>query len=70
MKTESTEGPAPADSPLAPAAKGTAAYLTTSTTEEFGPEGKFHDLTRGEYEAAPKGLLVSPTPEQLAMRRV
>ncbi len=44
------------------------AWLTVKPSEEFGPKGRFVDLTDAEHKAAPKGVLVEPTPEQLAQR--
>lgn len=44
------------------------AWLTVKPSPEFGPKGRFVDLTDAEHKAAPKGVLAAPTPEQLAQR--
>lgn len=43
-------------------------WLTTAASEGFGPAGHILDLTEAEVAAAPAGLLVAPTTEQLAQR--
>ena len=45
-------------------------YLTTRASETHGGRGSWHDLTDAEFEAAPEGLLKTPTADQLALRRV
>jgi len=45
------------------------AYLTADFSDEFGPKGRFIDLTEAQFAAAPAGMLLIPTPEQLARRR-
>lgn len=42
--------------------------LTVAPSDEFGPAGRFVDLTAAELAAAPADVLVEPTPEQLALR--
>lgn len=44
------------------------AWLTAAASEAFGAAGRFVDLTDDEAKAAPAGLLVAPTAEQLALR--
>lgn len=48
------------------------AWLTTRWSEAFGSAGSFVDLTEAELAAVEAstdaGLLVAPTPEQLALR--
>lgn len=44
------------------------AWLTAAASEAFGAAGRFVDLTEDEAKAAPAGLLVAPTAEQLALR--
>lgn len=60
------EAEAEADSARFQAAK--TQWLTTAASEAFGPAGHILDLTDAEVAAAPDGLLVAPTPEQLAQR--
>lgn len=60
------EAEAVADSARFQAAK--TQWLTTAASEGFGPAGHILDLTDDEVAAAPAGLLVAPTPEQLAQR--
>lgn len=43
-------------------------WLTTRSSQEFGGRGRFVTLTETEAAAAPEGLLVEPTAEQLAQR--
>lgn len=64
------------DAPKADAGKEEAAaknppktvWLTARSTPELGPKGRFLALTEAEAKAAPKGVLVVPTAEQLACR--
>jgi hypothetical protein len=44
-------------------------YLTTRASAEYGGQGLFRDLTDAELRAAPDGLFVTPTADQLALRR-
>lgn len=43
-------------------------YLTTQASETHGGRGTWHDLTDAQFAAAPEGLLVEPTADQLALR--
>lgn len=43
-------------------------YLTTRASEHGG-QGLFRDLTDAELRAEPDGLFVTPTADQLALRR-
>lgn len=43
-------------------------WLTTASSDAYGPAGHILDLTDAEAAAAPEGLLIAPTPEQLAQR--
>ena len=43
-------------------------YLTTQASDTHGGRGTWHDLTDAQFAAAPEGLLVEPTPDQLALR--
>jgi len=54
--------------PAETASAKTKPYLVAVSHDEFGPAGKFLDLTPTEAGKAPKGVLVAPTPEQLAQR--
>lgn len=45
-----------------------ATWLVNITTDEHGPAGRFVELTEEEARAAPEGVLVKPTREQLALR--
>lgn len=63
---EKTEIKADADKRPKPEARRT--WLTERPSEEFGPTGRFVDLTEAEVRAAPEGVLVRPTAEQLAQR--
>lgn len=50
----------------------TQTWLTTRASDEFGPRGRFHDLTpaqSGDHVVGENPLLVVPTPAQLARRR-
>ena len=61
--------PAASDPPAAPpAAAPKTTWLTTRADEAFGAAGRFVDLTQAEHDAAPKGLFVKPSAEQLALR--
>ena len=59
-----------APAPAPPAAKDVAksTWLVALTTDEHGPAGRFVELTETEAKAAPEGVLVKPTREQLALR--
>ncbi len=59
-----------APTPAAPAAKDPvkSTWLVALTTDEHGPAGRFVELTETEAKAAPAGVLVKPTREQLALR--
>ena len=57
-----------APEPAAPAEAPKTPWLTTEPSEAFGPAGSFVDLTKAESDAAPKGVLVKPTADQLALR--
>lgn len=60
---------APASPPAAPPAEAPkSTWLTTRADEGFGAAGRFVDLTQAEHDAAPKGLFVKPSAEQLALR--
>ena len=62
-----TEGAAPpADAEPVPA-PATSTYLT-AWPSDLGPTGAFVDLTKAEADGQPEGLLIAPTPEQLALR--
>lgn len=52
----------------APPPEARSTWLTAVASEAFGPAGHFHDLTAEEAAAAPEGVLVAPTPDQLALR--
>lgn len=54
---------------LTMAVASTQPYLTTRASETHGGRGTWHDLTDAEFEAAPEGLLKTPTADQLALRR-
>lgn len=43
-------------------------WLTTAPSEGFGPSGHILNLTDDQAAEAPEGLLIAPTPEQLAQR--
>lgn len=43
-------------------------WLTTAPSAAFGPAGHILNLTPSEAAVAPDGLLIAPTPEQLAQR--
>lgn len=45
-----------------------APWLTTASSDRFGPAGHIRNLTPSEAAEAPDGLLIAPTPEQLAQR--
>lgn len=59
----------PAAAPTPDAEPSKRAYLTTDYSAKFGPQGRFVDLTEAEFAAEPEGLLIVPTPEQLARRK-
>lgn len=52
----------------APLPAETSPWLTTGPSDDFGPTGHIVMLTEDAVRAAPEGLLIAPTPEQLAQR--
>ena len=54
--------------PAATDASTKATWLTTRADPDLGPAGRLVDLTSAESAAAPDGVLVEPTPDQLALR--
>lgn len=55
--------------PVLEAAAQRTTYLTAWSSEEFGPQGRFVDVTADEWASADPGLLIEPTEDQLARRR-
>lgn len=58
--------PPASDAALGAEPQNVAPWLTTASSEGFGPAGHILNLTPSEAAAAPEGLLITPTPEQLA----
>ena len=68
--TDKTQDPADmrADDAGGPPPPAKSTWLVALTTDEHGPVGRFVELTEAEAKAAPEGVLVKPTREQLALR--
>jgi hypothetical protein len=62
-----TQKPEPVTPPVE-TAPTVATVLTTDWSEAHGPAGRFIEVTTDQIAAAPEGLLVLPTAEQLAQR--
>jgi len=56
----------PGEKDPSPPTVETSPWLTTGPSDEFGPTGHIVMLTEDAARAAPEGLLIAPTPEQLA----
>lgn len=69
-ETSESDPERPAEQPSAQACGGVVreTFLTSRVSERFGPRGAFVTPTEAELAEAPEGLLVRPTPEQLAAR--
>lgn len=59
--TDKTPEPAAKEAPKSP-------WLVALTTDEYGPAGRFVELTEEDARSAPDGVLVKPPREQLALR--
>ena len=62
------EGEGEAEKDRAAPAVETSPWLTTGPSDDFGPTGHIVMLTEDAARAAPEGLLIAPTPEQLSQR--